>query len=135
MSTKLLITGSRDSTPAAHNYVEKVLDRVKELGWEVIVGDATGVDLWVAQSTADREIPTTVYGITNQPRNGANYHSYVKVLQVGNIPATFLIRDRQMVELADRVLAIWNGSSRGTKYTFEYAQKRKLPVDVRTFRG
>lgn len=41
-----------------------------------------------------------------------------------------LKRDEEMVELADAVLVIWDGVSRGTKYTADYARKKNKPVTV-----
>lgn len=43
--------------------------------------------------------------------------------------ATF-VRNRLMVDMADVVVAFWNGSSRGTKYTIEYAKKKYVPVVI-----
>lgn len=35
-----------------------------------------------------------------------------------------------MVDLADTVLVVWDGTSRGTKYTIEYAQKKNKEVKL-----
>ena len=35
-----------------------------------------------------------------------------------------LKRNEEMVELCDAVLAVWDGNSRGTKYTLDYARKK-----------
>ena len=42
------------------------------------------------------------------------------------------VRNRAVVEEADMVIAIWDGVSRGTKYTINYAMKRNKPVAVYT---
>ena len=39
-----------------------------------------------------------------------------------------LIRDRQIVDKADLVVAIWDGKSPGTRYTVEYAKAQGVPV-------
>ena len=39
-----------------------------------------------------------------------------------------LFRNRQIVECADLVVAIWDGSSPGTAFTVEYARERGVPV-------
>ena len=39
-----------------------------------------------------------------------------------------LIRDRQIVDNADLVVAIWDGNSPGTRYTIEYAKKQGVKV-------
>ena len=41
--------------------------------------------------------------------------------------ATF-VRNRLIVDMADVVVAFWNGTSRGTKYTIDYAKKKYVPV-------
>lgn len=43
--------------------------------------------------------------------------------------ATF-VRNRMIVDVADVVIAFWNGSSRGTKYTIEYAKKKYVPMVI-----
>ena len=44
-----------------------------------------------------------------------------------------LIRNRQIVDSADLVIALWNGCSRGTMYTVRYAKEKGTPV--RLFRA
>ena len=39
-------------------------------------------------------------------------------------------RNEEMVKLCDTVLAIWDGKSRGTKYTVEYAKKKNKAVII-----
>jgi len=41
-----------------------------------------------------------------------------------------LIRDCEMVDLCDAVVAVWDGSSRGTAYTVKYAVKTGKPVKL-----
>jgi len=40
------------------------------------------------------------------------------------------IRNRQIVEYADAVLAFWDGRSRGTKSSIELARKTGVPVEI-----
>ena len=42
----------------------------------------------------------------------------------------YLHRNAEMIGMADRVIAFWDGESRGTKFTIDYAKKRKLDVKV-----
>ena len=39
-----------------------------------------------------------------------------------------LKRNERMVDLADAVLVIWDGVSKGTQYTVSYAQKKGKPI-------
>ena len=41
-----------------------------------------------------------------------------------------LVRSRAIVEAADRVLAIWDGQSRGTGYAIGYAGKRGKQMEI-----
>lgn len=42
----------------------------------------------------------------------------------------FFIRTKQMIDNADKVLAIWDTHSKGTHYGIKYAQKKNIPVMV-----
>ncbi len=39
-----------------------------------------------------------------------------------------LLRDKQIVECADLVVAVWDGVSKGTAFTVDYAHERNVPV-------
>ena len=41
-----------------------------------------------------------------------------------------LKRNEQMVDLADEVLVIWDGKSKGTAHTIRYAEKQEKRVRV-----
>ncbi len=41
-----------------------------------------------------------------------------------------LKRNEQMVDIADAVLAIWDGNSKGTQYTIKYAKKINKQVTI-----
>lgn len=41
-----------------------------------------------------------------------------------------IIRNKEIVEIADEVLAFWDGKSKGTKSTIDFALKSKKPVTV-----
>lgn len=41
-----------------------------------------------------------------------------------------LKRNAEMVELADAVLAVWDGRSKGTAYTVQYAKQKNKPVTI-----
>ena len=44
-----------------------------------------------------------------------------------------LKRNEEMVDIADAVLVIWDGISKGTKHTISYAKKAKKPLTVIKF--
>lgn len=73
----------------------------------LISGGARGVDT-LAEKYADRmNIPKTII----RP----DYPRYGKCAP--------LVRNREMVEMADLVVIIWDGKSHGTGYTLDYAIK------------
>ena len=41
-----------------------------------------------------------------------------------------LKRNEQMVDMADAVLVIWDGKSKGTLYTVKYAEKKNKPITL-----
>ena len=44
--------------------------------------------------------------------------------------ASPLKRNEQMVDMADAVLVVWDGYSKGTEYTVKYAKKVNKPITV-----
>ena len=41
-----------------------------------------------------------------------------------------LKRNEKMVDIADAVLVIWDGCSKGTQYTLKYAEKKNKPITL-----
>lgn len=127
---RLLITGSRQASPAMLLMAHNAVLRAASNKWQIVVGDAEGVDQRVQLSCCEQDIPFAVFGVTQYPRHiccDKHIEHYAKV------DGDYLDRDRLMVGLADRVFAIWNGKSRGTKYTYDWAIKMGLPADIRIF--
>ena len=80
----------------------------------IISGGAQGVDS-LAESYAD-EHKLSKYVIRPQ------YKRYGR--------AAPLKRNQEMVDMADAVLVIWDGKSRGSRFTVEYARKQNKPLFV-----
>ena len=78
----------------------------------LISGGAVGVDTLAEAYAAEHRIPIQVI----RPR----YDLFGKKAP--------LLRNRQIVECADLVIAIWDGESTGTAYTIDYAHERGVPV-------
>ncbi len=105
---KLLIVGSRSIKDFdLSGYVSPEIDLI-------ISGGANGVDL-IAEEYADKH---KISKLIIRPR----YDLYGK--------AAPLKRNETMVDSADDVLVIWDGVSRGTKYTAEYAKKKNKSVTI-----
>jgi predicted Rossmann fold nucleotide-binding protein DprA/Smf involved in DNA uptake len=123
---KVLITGSRDTAP---EMIEKAIEIVfwcRDHGHEIICGDASGVDTHVVETADLLGVPITVVG---------SYKMRVRTLKGKNMPMSmsYLGRDEWMARLADRVIAVWNGYSGGTRYTFMSGLKFHKPTFVIDF--
>lgn len=126
-ATRLLITGSREADSRMYDFARRAVGRAKELGWSIVVGDADGVDMVVIDACDTVGVPVEVHGAYQRLRRKSTVGR--NLAHLGSYPQ----RDRLMVERADRCLAIWNGRSRGTRSTFDYAHACGVPTDVRTF--
>lgn len=105
---KLLIVGSRrigdfDLTPYINEEVTFILS-----------GGAKGIDT-VAEQYADKN---RISKIILKPQ----YALYGR--------SAPLKRNEELVKLADKVLVIWDGESKGTNYTINYSKKLNKPVEV-----
>ena len=78
----------------------------------IISGGASGIDS-IAEEYADKH---RISKLIFYPK----YEVYGK--------AAPLKRNEIMVDIADEVLIIWDGKSRGTKYTADYAAKKNKKV-------
>ena len=105
---KLLIIGSR-SIKILDKRIEARLCELLEEGVELIIsGGAKGIDT-LAEQYAD------AHGIEKliiRPQ----YDRFGRAAPIK--------RNEQMVDACDVVLAIWDGESRGTRYTLDYARKK-----------
>jgi len=41
-----------------------------------------------------------------------------------------LVRNRKMIAQADKVIAFWDGSSKGTSFVISFCEKNKIPIQV-----
>ena len=107
---KLLIAGSRGITDFD---ISPYIPADTEL---IISGGANGVDT-LAEMYADKK---RISILIMRPQ----YNLYRR--------AAPLKRNDRMVELCDKVLIFWDGVSKGTKHTIDYANKIGKPIDVIT---
>ena len=105
---KLLIVGSRSIT----NFDLSVY--IPPNTEMIISGGANGVDMLAEQYAAKHRLSKMII----RPQ----YDRYGK--------AAPLKRNEQMVDMADEILVIWDGISKGTAYTVKYAQKQSKSVHV-----
>lgn len=120
---KLVISGSRETTPTMIFYIERAVRRAHQLGWELLVGDAPGIDAAVIAQADRLNVPVTVYGISPLPRNATLTGIYLQVqTPLGATRDKYAFRDRHMIARADVGLFVWNGASKGTIAAYEYAR-------------
>ena len=97
---KIAIVGSRSITKVnIENYVSE--------GDEIVSGGADGVDSYAAEYARAHGLKLTEF----LPQ----YERYGRGAPI--------VRNREIVDYADMILAFWNGSSKGTLSVIKYAEK------------
>lgn len=109
---KTIIAGSRDNIT-----YDDVVAAMKLCGWvptEVVSGTARGVDIFGEIWAEENNIPIKRFRPDwNKHGKGAGF-----------------IRNAQMAEYADALVAIWDGQSKGTKNMIDSASKKGLNVFI-----
>lgn len=126
MSKTVMISGSRTikQLPEAAN---ESINRIIQLKFQIIIGDAPGVDqlvidyLWEIKNYHSRyvQIYYALFNGSGRPRHRRGYQTF-------GIRGNYSDRDKQMCKLADYGLAIWDGRSKGTKANIERVKKTKI---------
>lgn len=105
---KIAVVGSRDLTNIE-------LDRyIPADAEEIVSGGAVGVDRCAAEYARNKNL--RLVEIT--PR----YESYGR--------AAPIVRNKEIVDHADKVIIFWNARSKGTLSVIKYAQKTGKPFEV-----
>ena len=108
---KIAIVGSRGVFPSdIGQYIPKAE--------EIVSGGAEGVDRCAANYAKENGIKLTEF----LPQ----YEQYGR--------AAPIVRNKQIVDYADKIIVFWDGSSRGTRSVIEYAKKTGKPCEVFIFR-
>ena len=104
---KIAVVGSRN---IAVNNIGKYIPNCDE----IISGGAVGIDTCAAKYAQENGIKLTV--IVPQ------YERYGR--------AAPIVRNKEIVDYADKIIAFWDGNSRGTLSVIKYAEKVRKPCDV-----
>ena len=107
---RVVIAGSRGITDYS-----VVCDAVRESGFEIteeVSGGAYGVDSLGERWAREHRIPCKVFP--------ADWKTYGR--------SAGYRRNEQMADYADAVIAVWDGSSRGTKHMIDIANRLNLKV-------
>ena len=110
---KILITGSR--TINLREYVFYILDKEISDGDFLIQGGANGVDNLVIEWC-------------NSHKKDVNWNTIRPLDKTDKF--SYLLRNVEMITMCDKVIAIWDGKSKGTKFTINYAKARNKPVKI-----
>ena len=105
---KLAVIGSRSiSDIALDSYIsEEVV--------EIVSGGAKGVDFCASEYARAKNIRLVEFL--------PEYNLYGR--------AAPIVRNKKIVDYADKVIVFWNGSSRGTLSVIEYAKKTSKPCEI-----
>lgn len=114
--TKVIVAGGRAFTDEARVRCEllQYKDTVDDMVLEVVCGEARGADTLGRVIAEEQGWP-----IASFPADW-NHHGR----------AAGPIRNKQMAEYADVLMAFWDGKSKGTKGMIDLALKHKLEVHV-----
>ncbi len=85
----------------------------------IITSEAGGADALAIEYAKRHNIPCVVVFPKFKTDKATKYH-----------PRYFHMRNREIVDQADMVLAFWDGQSRGTKSTMDYANKSRKPLQI-----
>lgn len=105
---RLAIIGTRDCKPI------EIDSYVDVLPSEIVSGGAKGVDTYARIFAERHNLPLTEF----RPE----YDKYGKSAPI--------IRNKQIVEYSDSILAFWDGKSKGTQSVICYAQKLGKPIKI-----
>ena len=105
---KVAVVGSRDLTNITlDQYIPKETD-------EIVSGGAVGVDLCAAEYAKKKGLKLTVF----LPQ----YERYGR--------AAPIVRNKEIVDYADKIIVFWNGSSKGTRSVIKYAEKAEKNLEI-----
>lgn len=112
-SVKVIVAGCRDWQD--YEFVDGVLSGCPWVIAEIVSGGARGADALGERWARDNGVPLTVFP--------AEWNIYGK--QAG------LVRNEQMAQYADALIAFWDGESRGTQDMIDRAAKHNLRASIR----
>ena len=117
MKMKVIIAGSRafQDYELLKSTCDKMLEHVQDV--EIVSGTANGADKLGEKYAAENGFPVKQF-----PADWANLGK-----RAG------FVRNSQMAEYADALIAFWDGKSKGTKMMIEIAQKEGLLIKVENF--
>jgi len=114
---KIGILGSRSIND--WKLIGKLLDDTIASKDVVLGSSAKGVDRLVKDWCTENEVAFVEF---------LPYHMLDKSVEFDT--KFFFIRNKQLIDNSDKVIAIWDTESKDTEYGIKYAQKKNIPVTV-----
>lgn len=113
---RVIVAGGRDfrDYEMLKSRLDKLLARYDPQDLAIVCGEAKGADSLGKRYAMERGIALVSYP--------AEWDKYGK--------AAGFVRNTQMAENADALIAFWDGKSRGTKHMIETAQKAGLKIRI-----
>ena len=105
---KIAVIGSRKLQ------IDNIGDYIMRDCDEIVSGGAVGVDKSAAKFANENKIKLTEFFPI--------YEKYGR--------AAPIVRNKQIVDYADEVIAFWDGSSKGTLFVIKYCEKQKKPCKI-----
>ena len=114
---KIVVGGCRDfcDYEVLREFLDTLLAGTDISNVTILSGGCRGADMLAEQYAAEHGIPVE--------RHPAEWDKYGR--------AAGIHRNREMVDEADKVVAFWDGKSRGTKSLIEYAKKCGKKIEVK----
>lgn len=105
---KVDIVGSRNlKNIVLEGYISKEVE-------EIVSGGAVGVDFCAAEYAKSKGMRLTVF-LPEYDRYGR---------------AAPIIRNKKIVDYADKIIVFWNGASKGARSVIEYTKKIGKPLEI-----
>ena len=112
---KVAVIGSRSFDD--YEKMTKILDEFDIT--ELVTSGAKGADSLAQKYAENRGITCKLFLPLHQTDPSVKYH--VK---------WFFVRNTELVNYAEHIVAFWNGLSKGTKFTIDYAKSQGKPVTI-----
>ena len=109
---KIAIIGSRQFEDM-ELVAEALFQKLHYTDVKVITGGAIGIDKFVETHCSNNNIPCEII----RPINPANKLDY-------------LFRNVEIITKADKIIAFWDGKSKGTKFVIDYAKARGKEIEI-----
>ena len=124
MTKIVMISGSRSIKNISPGLAS--INKIMELQFAIILGDAPGVDKLVQEYLSSQNYPNvkvyfTLWSGNGKPRNVTGFET------VG-VAGSYIDRDKMMCSVCNYGLALWDGVSRGTRDNIDRTGQRKTKI-------